>query len=118
MQRFINFFYSGTLSDNDVVRFIFKQAKCLYSLLGCNLNFIMNRICLQACELEKYNAKTLCEAVFSRWFLQCSDEDVRTACQIEELIFTCEIPMILLFLLTTNVKTFYATYARLNKSVI
>ena len=46
----------------------------------------MNRICLQACELEKYNAKTLCEAVFSRWFLQCSDEDVRTACQIEELI--------------------------------
>ena len=86
MQRFINFFYSGILSDNDVVRFIFKQAKCSYSRLGCNLNFIMNRICLQACELEKYNAKTLCEAVFSRWFLQCSDEDVRTACQIEELI--------------------------------
>jgi hypothetical protein len=85
-QRFVNFFYGGIESTNELVRFMFRNALCNNTRMGNNLNLILNSLSLCPCNAYKYSPDMLCKHVFYKWMTCVNEEDVRVATQIQEVI--------------------------------
>ena len=86
-QRFINFFYSGLRSSNDLVSYMFKNSICNNTRLGSNLRVICNIICKSNCDVLYYDPSSICKELFNSWFKSCDEKYIRNGAQIGELIF-------------------------------
>jgi hypothetical protein len=92
-QRFINFFYAGLKSKNNLVRYMFNNALCNDTRLGRNFNYILNSISLCSCNAEIYNQDVLYKSICQKWWSSCVEDDVRVAAQVREVIFMRDNPV-------------------------
>jgi PHP family Zn ribbon phosphoesterase len=91
-QRFINFFYSGLCSKNNLVRFMFNNAICHNTRIGANLNIIMNSMSLCSCYVHNLKPDLLCKSISNKWWTTCTEDDLRVASQIREIVFMRDSP--------------------------
>jgi hypothetical protein len=86
-QNFIKYFYNGLQSDNNLVNFIFRNAICSNTRIGCNLNVILGSLCLNSCSVLSYNPNLLCRKLCNNWWNDCKEQDIRYGAHIREVVF-------------------------------
>ena len=85
-QRFVKFFYSGLMSKNPLVHFVFKNAKCNRSRMSNNLKYIFNNLSFNICTAECFNQNDICKSIVRKWWASCDEDDIRVGSQIREII--------------------------------
>ena len=85
-KRFVNFYYSGLSSKNNVIRSLFQLAERSYSRLGCNFRAICSSVLGNRGSWAGYSADHVNEKLVDSWKNDVTDADVRIASHITELI--------------------------------
>ena len=85
-QRFVNFFYSGLLSDNATVSSMFQMSLYNPSRMGNNIQYVFE---LAGCDFNNIytvGSRVVRQSLLDKWSGSFCEDDVSKATQIRELI--------------------------------